>query len=46
VTDPWGETQAAEEVGDEHEVPKANGFAKGESIAHQMFSVGSDVDCR
>jgi hypothetical protein len=38
------EAQTAEIVDDELKVPKVNGFAEGESTAHQTFTVGSDGD--
>jgi hypothetical protein len=43
---PYGEAQTVKVVGDEGEVPKANGFAEGESTACQTFTIGSDGDCR
>jgi hypothetical protein len=46
IAPPRGEAQAAEVVSDELEVPKANGFAKGESTALQTLTVGGDDDCR
>jgi hypothetical protein len=39
-----GEAQTAKIVGDELKVPKANGFAEGESTARQTFTISSDGD--
>jgi hypothetical protein len=46
VAPPGREAQDIEVVCNELKVPKANSFAKGESIACQMFTVGSDGDHR
>jgi hypothetical protein len=39
---PWGEAQAAKEVGDELKAFKANYFAKGEVTIHQTLSDSGD----
>jgi hypothetical protein len=41
-----GEAQAIKVVSDELKVPEVNGFAKGEPIARQTFTVSSDGDHR
>jgi hypothetical protein len=42
VAPPRREAQTAEIVSKGLKVPKANGFAEGESIARQTFTIGSD----
>jgi hypothetical protein len=39
---PWGEAQAAKEVGDELKASKANYFTKGEVTIHQTLSDSGD----